>query len=128
MTALMSIASGAGAQTSLFAQPIAPDASAPQAPAVAKSKPKPAKPKGPVPARSLVISNDSKNVLTEIEVSGGGKSAKLGKPIAPDTKATLKLPALKECTVTVVASFENVGQADESSYDICKEKGIRFTD
>ena len=125
---LMAMASGAGAQTSLFAQPIAPEASAPDAPAAAKPRPKRVKPRGPTPARSLVISNASRNVLTDLEVSGGGKSAKLAKPIAPDMKATLKLPALKDCTVTVVATFEGAGEADSSSYDICKEKGIRFTD
>lgn len=128
MSGFLLAASGAGAQTSLFAQPVAPEAAAPDSPAAAKPKPKRMKPKGPTPARSLVISNASKNVLTDLEISGSGKSAKLEKPIAPDMKATLKLPALKECTVTVVATFEGVGEADSSSYDICKEKGIRFTD
>ncbi len=130
MSGLMLTASGAGAQTSLFAQPVAPgpDVAAPDPAAAAKPKPRRMKPKGPTPARSLVISNASKNVLTDLEVSGSGKSAKITKPIAPDMKATLKLPALKDCTVTVVATFEGVGEADSSSYDICKEKGIRFTD
>lgn len=130
ISGLLLTASNAGAQTSLFAQPVAPaqEAESPDRPAAAKPKPKRAKPKGPTPARSLVISNASRNVLTDLEVSGGGKSARLDKPIAPDMKATLKLPSLKECTVTVVATFEGVGEADSSSYDICKEKGIRFTD
>ncbi len=122
--------SQAMAQRSLFDQPAAPspETSIPDAPAATKPKPKRVKPRGPTPARSLVISNASKNVLTDLEVTGSGKSAKLGKPIAPDMKATLKLPALKDCTVTVVATFEGVAEADSSSYDICKEKSIRFTD
>ena len=128
MSGLLLTVSGAGAQTSLFAQPVAPETAAPDGPVAAKPKPKRVKPKVPTPARSLVISNASKNVLTDLEVSGGGKSARLEKPIAPDMKATLKLPALKECAVTVLARFEGVGEADSSSYDICKEKGIRFTD
>lgn len=122
--------SGAMAQTSLFAQPVAPgpETAVPDAPAAVKAKPRRAKPKGPTPARSLVISNASKNVLTDLEISGDGKSAKLGAPIAPESRATLRLPMLKSCIVTVVATFEGVGEADSSSYDICKEKGIRFTD
>ena len=129
-TALVLAASGATAQRSLFDQPVAPgpEVSPPDASAAAKPKPRRVKPKGPPPARSLVISNASKNVLVDVEVSGSGKSAKLGKPIAPDMSATLKLPTLKDCTVTVVATFEGVGEADSSSYDICKDKGIRFTD
>lgn len=129
-TALVMAASGAMAQRSLFDQPVAPgpEASPPDTSSAAKPKPRRVKPKGPTPARSLVISNASKNVLNELEVSGGGKSAKLAKPIAPGMDATLKLPVLKDCTVTVVATFEGVGEADSSSYDICKDKGIRFTD
>lgn len=129
-SALVLAASGAMAQRSLFDQPVAPgpETSPQDTPTAAKPKVRRAKPKGPTPARSLVISNASKNVLTDLEVSGSGKSAKLSKPVAPDMTATLKLPVLKECTVTVVATFEGVGESDSSSYDICKDKGIRFTD
>ena len=122
--ALLMAVSAVSAQTSLFNQPVASETAAPD-----KPKPKRAgAAKVPVPARSLVISNASKNVLTELEVSAEDKSAKLSKPLAPDSKVTLRLPAFKSCTVTIVASFENAGQADESSYDICKDKSIRFTD
>ena len=127
-SALVLAASGAMAQRSLFDQPVAPGPETSPQNTPTAAKPKVRRAKGPTPARSLVISNASKNVLTDLEVSGSGKSAKLAKPIAPDMTATLKLPVLKECTVTVVATFEGVGESDTSSYDICKDKGIRFTD
>lgn len=117
------------AQTSLFSQPLATEAPAtPEAaPAQQVRKPRP-KPRGPVPARALTITNDSANTLTTLEVTGEGKNAKIAKPLAPKAKATLKLPAMKQCVVSVSASFEGSGAAEANDLDICKEKSIRFTE
>lgn len=141
MAATLGLAQGASAQRSLFDQPVAQDPSpatpvqapAPAAPAQAapdapKRKPKPRKPRGPVPARSIAISNASPNVLSGLEVSGDGKSARLSKPVAPQKKAVLKLPAFKSCTVSVSATFEGQAASEASELDICKEKSIRFTE
>lgn len=130
------------AQRSLFEQPVPQESSpttpvqaqppATSAPAAETPKPKPRpkvrRPKGPVPARSLSVNNASPNVLTALEVSGDGKSARMSKPLAPTKKATLKLPAFKSCTVTVAASFEGQAAGESSELDICKEKSIRFTE
>ena len=122
------------AQRSLFEQPPA-EASSPAAPVQAspageapRAKPRPRKPRGPVPARSLTITNASANTLTGLEVSAEGRTAKMTRPLASQKKATLKLPAFKSCTVTVAAAFDGQGQAESSAFDICKDKVIRFTD
>lgn len=121
----------AAAQTSLFGQPVQEAPAAPAAsPEAGSPAPKPRKPKprGPVPARALTISNLSSNVLTELEVSGGGKSARLTKPLAPKERTTLKLPPMKTCNVTITAMFEGAGQVDPGELNTCRDKVIRFTD
>src|SRR5215207_371514 len=54
--------------------------------------------------------------------------ASTSKPLGPKARATLKLPKLQGCTVSVTASFEGGGQVDVGEFDICKDKTIRFTD
>jgi hypothetical protein len=141
--ALALSADGAAAQRSLFDTPLeapagsarpasAPAAAAPaaptaEAPAETRKPRARAKPRGPVPARSLTIHNASPNTLTGLEVTGDGKSARLAKPLKPKGRTTLRLPALKTCTVTIAATFET-GAPEPSELDICKEKTIRFTD
>ena len=61
-------------------------------------------------------------------VSGEDQTARLGKPLAPKAQASLKLPKLKRCTVSVTAMFQGGGQAEVEEFDICKEKSIRFTE
>lgn len=114
---------------SVFGQPGAEEAqpTAPAAPAPAAPKPRP-KPKKPTPARSIVISNASANVLTSLEITGEGKTARLAKPLAPKERTTLKLPALRTCVVAVSAGFEGAGEAEANDYNICREKSIRFTE
>ncbi|WP_375461829.1 hypothetical protein [uncultured Enterovirga sp.] len=128
---MVTFAGEASAQRSLFGEPTAEPPPAAAAPAAApterKARPKP-RPRGPVPARSLSVQNDSQNALISLEVSGEGKSARLAKPLKPKGKTTLRLPALKSCTVSVAAGFENSGEAQASDLDICKEKVVRFTD
>ena len=54
--------------------------------------------------------------------------ASTSKALGPKAKATLKLPQLQGCTVSVTASFEGGGQVDIGEFDICKDKTIHFTD
>jgi hypothetical protein len=115
------LAGTAQAQTSLF-EPPATDAAAP----AARPKPKP-KPKGPTPARALSITNESGSALTALEVSGDGKSAKLAKELGTGQSATLRLPAMKSCTVMISATFQRAGEADMHEQDICKDSKVRFT-
>ncbi|MBV9078976.1 MAG: hypothetical protein JO048_16055 [Methylobacteriaceae bacterium] len=131
--ALLGLAAPDVRAQSLFTQPVAPDpapaAAAPAAaPEAAPAKPKPrrvARPKGPVPARAVVVANASPGVLTGLEIAGEGKSATLRKPLAPNARTTLKLPALRTCTVSVTPSFEGA-PGETSEVDICREKTLRF--
>lgn len=116
---------GAEAQTSLFDPPAAtaPAATQDVAPK-AKAKPKR---KRPSPARRLTVTNVSGSAVTSLEVTADGKTAKLGKALANDGTATLKLPAFKSCTVTVVASFEGPGEPERLEQNICKDRKLRLT-
>ena len=38
------------------------------------------------------------------------------------------LPKLKGCTVSVAATFEAGSKGDAETFDVCKDKSIRFTD
>lgn len=125
----LALAGPAAAQTSLFGQPLGqPEPPAPEAGAPAAQPRAKPKPRGPTPARSLSISNASSTALTTLEISGEGKTARLAQPLAPNGRATLRLPAFKKCVVSVAASFEGAGEAEASDYNICREKSIRFTD
>ena len=112
----------------------APQASAP-APAAApaeeaapapRRKAAPKKPRGP--ARALSVSNKTPATLVSLEVSQEGRSAKLGKPLAPGKRARLALPAFKACEVSVTTSFEGSPQPETSQVDICKETSLNFKD
>ncbi len=92
-----------------------------------KSKPKP-KPTGPTPAQALTVVNASGNTALDVIIEGEDQSARLGKPLAPKAQATLKLPKLKRCTVSVVAMFQGGGKAEVEEFDVCKETSIRFTE
>ena len=124
---LLAFGSVAHAQTSLFAPPTAVEPSpAPAAAAEAAPKAKP-KPRGPSPARSLTITNMSGSALTMLEVAADGKTAKLNKELGTNETATLRLPAFKSCTVTVLASFDRAGEAESMEQNICKDRRIRLT-
>ena len=92
-----------------------------------KRQPKP-KPKGPTPAQAVAVVNASANTALDVIIEGENQSARLGKPLAPKAQASLKLPKLKRCTVSVVAMFQGGGQAEVEEFDVCKETSIRFTE
>ncbi len=94
-------------------------------PEVAAPKPKP-KRRGP--PSSVTVINATANTVTGVVITAGDKTAKLSKPLAPKARATVRLPKVKGCTVSVAATFEGGGKSDADTLDICKEKSIRFTD
>ena len=136
---LMLLGWGASAQTSLFSQtPMvgggpAPAATAPAAaaapdaaPAEARPRPK-AKPRGPTPARTLTITNVTGSALTEFVVAADGKQAKLPRELGTNEKAVMKLPAFRSCVVTLIATFQRAGEAEQNEQDICKDRTVRLT-
>jgi len=84
--------------------------------------------RGPTPASAVVVTNASQHTATDVTITGEGKDAKLTKPLKPKAKASVKLPNVKGCIVTVTATFEGEGQVEAGEFDVCKDKNIRFTD
>ena len=106
-----------------------PGAPAPEGAPTAKPKPKPRpKPQGPRPAQALTVVNASANTALDVIITGEGQTARLGKPLAPKARATLRLPKLKQCTVSVQAMFQGGGFVEMNDFDVCKETSIRFTE
>ena len=125
---------GAAAQAAPDPQVAVPSAlrpsgagAAPDVAAAHKPTPTP-KPKGPTPAQALSVVNASPNTALDVIIEGESQSARLGKSLAPKAQATLKLPKLKGCTVSVTAMFQGAGNTEVAEFDICKEKLIRFTE
>lgn len=82
---------------------------------------------GPRPTRLLTIENAGPGTVTSIEVSEGGKSARLEEAIAPNGSGKLKLPAFRACAATVTATFAGVSEPSSAEVDICKDKTLRFS-
>ena len=95
------------------------------APEAAAPKPKP-KRKGPPGAVTVV--NASAKTVTGVVITAGDKTTTLSKPLAPKARASIKLPKMKGCTVSVAATFEGGGKSDTDAFNVCKEKLIRFTE
>jgi hypothetical protein len=124
------LAQTAPAPAPAAAAPPAAAGAAPSAAAAPTEAAPAAKPKkrGPTPASTVVVTNASKNIATEVTITGEGKDARLTKPLKPMAKASVKLPKLKGCIVTVAATFEGEGHVEAGEFDVCKDKSIRFTD
>ena len=133
LAATSAAAQGAPRGAPAAAEEPEPEEGAPPAKPKPKPKPKPQpqpkpKPEGPQPARALTVINGSANTALDVIVTGGSQSARLGKPLAANARATLRLPALKSCTVTVQAMFQGGGFVETEGFDVCTETSIRFTD
>ena len=89
--------------------------------------PKPS-PKQKGPPRAVTVVNASAKTVTGVIITAGDKTATFSKPLAPKARASVKLPTMKGCTVSVAATFEGGGTSDADAFDVCKEKLIRFTD
>lgn len=123
--AFLTVAPLAQAQTSLFDAPAAnSDTSAPAAAAPArkaKAKPKTAQ------VKSVAITNASSSVLTGLQVDADGRSVKLDKELGANQSATLRLPGVKSCVVTIMASFDGAPEAEQMEQNICKDRKVRLT-
>ena len=109
----------------------APATPAPAAPVaegevVAKPKPKP-KPRGPQPARAVTVVNGTGAAISSLEITAGNKTVRWTKPIDAQAKAVIKMPPLKGCTVSVLATYAE-GPGNPGEVDICKDKTIRLTE
>src|SRR3954447_24308328 len=115
------------AQTPTVPGSVPGDAAATPETAAPKQKPK-QKPKRKGPPSAVTVINATANTATGIVITAGDKTTKLSKPLAPKGRATVRLPKMKGCTVSVAATFEGGGKSDAETFDVCKEKSIRFTD
>ncbi len=86
------------------------------------------KPPEPGAAAALTIVNGSETPATSITVTGEAKVISHAGPLAPNAKATLKLPKMKGCLVTVAVTFEEGSVSDGGDIDVCKVKLVRLTD
>jgi hypothetical protein len=118
--ALLAGAAPAAAQATTGATPDDPAAAAAPAQRMRARTPR--------PAQVVLLTNATKHTAKEVVITGEDQTAKLTKPLAPKARASLKMPKLKSCTVSVSAVFEGEGQVDIGNFDICKDKTIRFTD
>src|SRR4051812_10490542 len=117
------------AQATMGAPSLAVPGSAPADAAAAPEAAAPKqKPKRKGPPQAVTVINASAKTVTGVVISAGDKTATLSKPLAPKARASVKLPKLKGCTVSVAATFEGGGKSDTDALDVCKEKSIRFTD
>src|SRR5215210_5725982 len=123
--ALLASVTAIPAQTPAVPGSVPGDAAA--TPETAAPKPKP-KPKRKGPPSSVTVINATANTATGLVITAGEKTTTLSKPLAPKGRATVRLPKLKGCTVSVAATFEGGGRSDAETFDVCKEKSIRFTD
>ena len=115
------LAGGALAQTAAAPAP----STTTEQPAAPAAKPKK---RAAGPPAAVTVTNASKSTATEVVITADEKTAKTSKPLAPKAKATVKLPKLKGCMVSVAATFEGEGQVDAGEHDVCKDRNIRFTD
>jgi hypothetical protein len=80
------------------------------------------------PASSLTITNARTVPVVDVTVRVGQGAVTLKRPLAPGAKATLKLPKMSGCTVSIFALFEDEGVAEMEEFDTCRERTVRFTD
>jgi hypothetical protein len=80
------------------------------------------------PASALVITNARGVPATDIAIGANGQTVRIKKPLAPQAKATLKLPKLTGCQVAVAASFPDEASIQMDDFDVCKDNNIRLTD
>jgi hypothetical protein len=84
--------------------------------------------KTPRPAQMVTLTNATGQTATQVVITAEDQTAKLTKPLGPKGKASLKMPKIKGCMVSVAAVFEGEGQVDIGDFDICKDRTIRFTE
>ena len=106
--ALLASVTAASAQTPAVPGSVPGDAAATPETAAAKQKPKP-KRKGP--PSSVTVINATASPVTGVVITAGDKTTTLSKPLAPKGRATVRLPKMKGCTVSVAATFKAAARA-----------------
>ena len=79
-------------------------------------------------ATAVTIVNGSELSAKTITVLSYAKAVSQAGPLAPKAKATLRLPKMSGCLVTVAATFEGGSVSDGRTIDLCKVKLVRLTD
>jgi len=79
-------------------------------------------------ATAVTIVNGSELSAKTITVLSDAKAVSQAGPLAPKAKATLRLPKMTGCLVTVAATFEGGSVSDGRTIDLCKVKLVRLTD
>ena len=90
-----------------------------------RAAPQPPKPQA---ATAVTVVNGSELPAKSITVLSDAKAVSHAGPLAPKAQATLKLPKMKGCLVTVAATFEGGSVSDGRTIDVCKVKLVRLTD
>ena len=85
-------------------------------------------PPKPQAATAVTIVNGSELSAKTITVLSDAKAVSQAGPLAPKAKATLELPKMTGCLVTVAATFEGGSVSDGRTIDLCKVKLVRLTD
>jgi len=79
-------------------------------------------------AATLTVVNGREVAATAVTVSAEAKTVRHAEPLASHARAVLKLPKLKGCVVTIVATFEGGDASEVGDIDLCKVKLVRLTD
>ena len=78
---------------------------------------------------TLTVTNARAVKATSIEViSGSQVVARHARPLAPGAKARIRLPKLKDCLVSITASFEDGAEISADGQDACTDKSVRLVD
>ena len=85
-------------------------------------------PPKPQAATAVTVVNGSELPAKSITVLSDARAVSHAGPLAPKAKATLKLPKMKGCLVTVAATFEGGSVSDGRTIDVCRVKLVRLTD
>ena len=92
------------------------------APALAQSRP---------PAQ-ITIHNMRAAPLTVFEITTTGDQprlvGKIARPLAPGTRATVRLSKPMGCDYYVMARFGDDAESDAESMDLCRDRSIRLTE
>jgi hypothetical protein len=87
-----------------------------------------AAPERPKPASALVITNARQVSATDIAIGANGQTVRVSKPLASQSRTTLKLPKMPGCVVAIAANFADESSVEMDEFDICKDSTVRFTD
>jgi hypothetical protein len=77
----------------------------------------------PHAAAALTIVNKRKTPVPAVIVTEEAKTVRHAGPLAPNAKASLKLPKMKGCLVTVAAASQGDKVSKLGDVDVCKEAG-----